>query len=103
LWLIQQEGYHFVPSASQAADFEALVKDDWNGLARRYDAENDGDMLEGQQYRLNGIAAIYTFAKDQGDADAPPFKVQIIEAETNPLQCILGFHSRSYRFPCSFR
>jgi hypothetical protein len=100
LWLIRHEGYQFVPSASQAADFEALVKDNWDGLAKRYDPDNDVDMVQGQRYRLTGIGAVYTFAKDKDVDGAPPLKVQIIEAETNPLQCVLGFHSRSYGF-CS--
>lgn len=102
---MRQEGYKFVPSASQGANFEALVRDDWNGLVGRYDRDNDGDMEEGQQYRLSGVEAIYTFKKPRSEDDdvssASALKVQIIEAETNPLQCVLGFHSRSYKLCCS--
>jgi hypothetical protein len=93
---MQKEGYQFAPSSSQGADYDALVKDNWDGLARRYDAETDVDMVHGQQYRLSGIEAIYTFVKtlSEGEDGASSLKVQIIEAETNPLQCVLGFHSR---------
>jgi hypothetical protein len=99
---MQQEGYKFAPSPSQGADFEALVKDDWDGLAHRYDAAEDADMVRGQQYRVSGISAVYTFVKtrseDDDDVASTSLKVQIIEGETNPLQCIFGFHSRSYKF-----
>ena len=98
LWLIRWAGYKFAPNSSQAPNFDALVTDDWDGLARRYDAETDVDLVHGQKYRMVGIGAIYTFTKDDGIVGVPPIKVQIIEAETNPLQCVLGFHSRSYRF-----
>lgn len=102
LWLMRWEGYKFAPSPSQnGAGFEALVKDDWDGLARRYDPVDDADDMHGQQYRISGIAAVYTFVKTQSDGDdtsGTPLKVQIIEAETNPLQCVFGFHSRSYMF-----
>jgi hypothetical protein len=106
LWLIQKEGYKFNPSASQGTvSFDSLVKDDWDGLAKRYDPQIDGEMMQGQIYRISGISAVYTFVKSRsepGDATAAPLKVQIIEAKTNPLQCVLGFHSGSYEFCVSF-
>jgi hypothetical protein len=99
---MRREGYKFAPSPFQnGADFETLVKDDWDGLARRYEPTDDADDAHGQQYRISGISAVYTFMKTQSDGDDTgdtPLKVQIIEAETNPLQCVFGFHSCSYMF-----
>lgn len=93
LWLIRNEGYHFVPSASQEGSFENLVKDDWDGLARRYDEQTDVNLEGGQRYRMAGIHAVYTFMKTTPYNKDSQLKVQIIEAETNPLQCVLSFHS----------
>lgn len=89
LWLIH-EGYQFVPSPSQEGSFEELVGNDWDGLARRYYQDIDEDMQTGQQYRVSGVQAIFSFTKI---AAGKELKVQIMEAKTTPLQCILGFHS----------
>lgn len=90
LWLMHREGYHFVPSLSQDGSFEDLVENDWDGLARRYDQDIDVDIRTGQQYRISGVQAIFTFKKIVAGEE---LKVQIMEAKTTPLQCILGFHS----------
>ena len=93
-WLVQKEGYTFLPTATQMhSDFGLLswlVWAPWTLTFPRTDIVWED--MHVTQYRIPGLDDIYSFEK-LSQSGYPPLRVQIIAAETAPLQCILGFHS----------
>ncbi|KAF8431606.1 hypothetical protein L210DRAFT_962180 [Boletus edulis BED1] len=86
-FLIEVEGYHYVPRESQEKDWKVVTKDDWDGTERRVVSRPDTD----HAYPMTSFKAVWTFKK-QG-VHQERLKVQIIEASSSPLESILGFHS----------
>jgi hypothetical protein len=100
-WLLKKEGYTFAPSGwqEQPGQFE---NQDWSRwtlatpwLAQRMTVHDLPNLSVGH-YRISGLAGIYNFIKTQ--EDGRELKVQVIDCEECPLQCILGFHSSTSQF-----
>ena len=85
-FLVEAQGYRYAPRVRQQQDWKVATKRHWDGTARRVTAP--GDSLHG--YPMTGFNAVWTFEKT-GDKQES-LKVQIIEASSSPLECILGFH-----------
>ena len=89
-FLIEAEGHHYVPRRYQQDDWKVATGSDRDLTWRRVSAgirRADSD----HAYPITQIREVWTFEKT--GADQIPLKVQIIEARSSPLECILGFHS----------
>lgn len=51
-------------------------------------------------YPMTDISAVWTFKKTGPNQE--PLTIQIVEASSSPLECILGFHSSTSFFWCPF-
>ena len=94
LWLINQEGYTFMPDEHQADfasyDWSLEAWNAWETTHPRTDIEWED--MHVQRYRISGLMDIYRFEKPSPSGGAP-LQLQIMSAKHTPLQCILGFHS----------
>jgi hypothetical protein len=94
MWLIEREGYTFVPNQRQRdeefdfVDAELPELTPWNSTG-----PTATDDFRVEHYRISGLSEVYTFIKAPENGVTLPLKVQIMAAEKTPLQCILGFHS----------
>ncbi|KAI0340969.1 hypothetical protein BDW22DRAFT_1298945, partial [Trametopsis cervina] len=79
-WL-QEEGYQFRPSESQAPDAHSVLSGEEHGAA-------NGDY----HYPSNGIFAVVSFQKPTTAGERQAV-VQLIVAWRTPMEIILGFHS----------
>jgi len=87
-FLVESEGYKYVPRESQEPEWEEAIGDDFDGTLRRTSPRtSDRD----HAYPVKGIEAVWTFEKIGRKEEN--FKVQIVEATSSPLEVILGFHS----------
>jgi len=93
LWLIQCEGYVFLPNEDQGTDgFDSLNWLSWDPWAIAFPRTDiNWEDLHVQDYRIPGLEDIYQFEKTI--PGGPTLRLQIIAAELTPLQCIFGFHS----------
>lgn len=98
-WLMEHEGYTFVPSVFQNDDFDKAhwMREQWGpsalraALATASDVElDDVDEFHHQHYRFTGLHGVYSFAKNGPDG---LLTVQVIAGTGGPLNTILTFHS----------
>ena len=92
-WLIEEEGYHFLPTRPHVTDFAGVTHRSWAPWQTRF--KNSPVTFEedlADKYRFGGIGSVYHFHKIC-TAGTPPLRVQIIEAVHTPIQAILNFHS----------
>ena len=105
MWLIEREGYTFLPSEQQleqlpegAHDFSSLNWTSWSpwtiGQPR---TDVNWEDMHVQDYRMDGIHDVYQFEKPC-PSGGDPLRAQIIAAAHTPLQCIMGFHSSKFFF-----
>lgn len=85
-FLVEVEGYRFVPREEQEQDWKVAIGSNWDGTVSRVAVTNAGD-----RYPLAGMNAVWAFIKT--GIDQHPLKVQVIEAASSPLEIILEFHS----------
>ncbi|KAF8431605.1 hypothetical protein L210DRAFT_3651003 [Boletus edulis BED1] len=86
-FLVEVEGYHYVPREYQTKDWKVATKSYWDGTERRAVAQGTSP----HAYTKPGIRAVSTFKKHSLNQEY--LTVQIIEASSSPFESILGFHS----------
>jgi hypothetical protein len=93
-WLINNEGYSFVPSASQEnPDFNSQEWSSWTPWSMTLPRTDiNWEHMHVQSYRFSGLDDVYHFEKPS-QTGGPALQVQVIASELTPLQCIFGFHS----------
>lgn len=103
-WLMNEEGYTFVPKNLQelGSTFEENVEE-WDPFQKRYNEEEDASSRRGQVYRFSGVFHVYSFEKTvmgEGDTERGHVeevrKVQIVEARESAFTTILSFHSSAF-------
>ena len=86
-FLVEAQGYRYAPRETQEKDWKVATRGNWDGTRRRVVPV---PTLE-HAYPVPEINAVWTFEK-MGDKQER-LTIQIIEASSAPLECILGFHS----------
>ena len=88
-FLVEAQGYEYAPRETQQQDWKVATKGHWDGTERRVVPPGG----EQHAYPLTEIHAVWTFKKTRNQQE---LTVQIIEASSSPLECILGFHSSTF-------
>ncbi|KAI0083367.1 hypothetical protein BDY19DRAFT_900417 [Irpex rosettiformis] len=83
-WMLAQ-GYKFTPNSIQDPDFEISAGED------NMNVDVFGYVL--QDDRMKGVAAVFTFHKQSPTIPGKRLQVQVIVANTCPMEVILWFHS----------
>ncbi|KAG9314972.1 hypothetical protein JVU11DRAFT_4081 [Chiua virens] len=86
-FLVETEGYKFVPSSHRRKDWREAIRNNWNGTVRRIRKN-----LDNKIYPLEGIKHVFTFQKI-GTSEQETLKIQVIETTASPVEAILSFHS----------
>lgn len=84
-FLVEAEGYQYIPREFQEKDWRVTTKGHWDGTEQRVVPSRS------HAYPETTIKAVWTFEKTGTNEEC--LKVQIIEASSSPLESILGFHS----------
>ncbi|KAH7890359.1 hypothetical protein F5I97DRAFT_17360 [Phlebopus sp. FC_14] len=92
-WLVESEGYHFVPRGIQDKDWREEIKDNWDGTQRRIIRVEE--VAEDVEYPLSGIEGVYTFKKHPNaeGSNQDSRIVQVIGCKSSPFDAIINFHS----------
>ena len=86
-FLVEAEGYDYTPRETQGQDWKVVIDRNWDGTQLRVLPSST------HAYPIPGIKAVWTFKKTGIDQDQESSTVQIIEARSSPIECILEFHS----------
>lgn len=89
-FLVEIEGYRYVPRHTQRQDWKAAVNIPLDLLERRVVPRGNTN----HAYPVTIIRAVWTFEKPGVDQEC--LKVQIIEGWASPFEAILGFHSSTF-------
>lgn len=85
-WVVQHEGYVYVPSMDQDPDFAQA----W-ALSELHTPSEDP--LQFDRYRTSGVSGVFDFKKEGRP------KVQLVATSTSPVHSILCFHNSMSFYP----
>ena len=86
-FLVEAQGYRYAPREIQEKDWKVATRGNWDGTERRV---VPAAPFWRHAYPMSEIHDVWTFEKT-GDKQER-LTIQIIEASSSPLECILGFH-----------